>query len=269
MTKVESVLQALLEAKKSYKNHIPKALRYKMDKALQRLVTLNLDRDGIVDTDSYIDYIEKTFRRHNPNVLLKYVEWVVMVSVGNLKTTQSFVEIVTWPETYVEILLKYDQYLRRGVDMEEHEKDIYNLLTFSSVLAVIEKYPDPDIEKELLKTREAEITYEDSKLRVVKINTYKAAKHFGSGGRGRSKPWCIAATNGFWTRYRDDGYLWHFIFDKENKKRYTISLNMTVGWNQQNNPMLRNEIIRLLDKFPALDKIAKEVTGVYYHLLRK
>ena len=77
------------------------------------------------------------------------------------------------------------------------------------IIQQITEAKNPEDEEIYYRTGQARLVYEDEDIKIVKINSYQAAKYFSSGSRGRSNPWCISNKKNY-EDYEERGYDWHF-----------------------------------------------------------
>ena len=258
MSRVRNIIQSLFEAK-SYKDHITKRDRERVDRAIWTFkvswsggaTVLALKKEGIWNTNTYIDFIEKEFKKHNFSILGKYVSWVVRVSLDDYdrSLTLAFSEMIYNPEKLAGTLLKYDRYIRRGVIQVKNHKEIERIKTLGDLERVLEMYPDPDLERDILRSGEAEIIHDDSNIRIIKIKTSRAAAYYGQGSRGRSSPWCLKNHTHF-KDYAMRGYEWHVVLHKYSKNKYALDLYKLEGWDKENQQINLDNISDILQDFP-------------------
>ena len=237
MTKVENTLVYLYEARKSYKNHIPNNLREKVDISVK--IDSYLHRQGIKTTNELIDYIEKKFRNHNPQVLLRYVEWVLKVYSSG--THASLLFLVSLDET-IQLLLKYHRLFSKKLI---NDLDSYDIKRFKEFKDLIDSIHDPRDETEYYGRREAKLVFENSSLKLVKVETFEACAFFSGGSRGRSKPWCIAGNKGDWDEFtRNMKARWYILLIKGSGEKYAIDERSGNSYDEDNEETTFEEVAR-------------------------
>ena len=242
------IIGLLLEAK-SFKNHIPKYEREKLEWKISRRPRLYID-DGISTVDDFIEFIEKRFKAENSSILLPYVPWIVL-AIANAERKNAPYLILERIDEWMGFLQKY-HVLKKNNELYTEHSDITKLSLFNFERAVV-SYPDPIDPEMLLKTGQAKMVLRNSKLQIIKINTYQASQYFASGSRGRSRPWCISRS-GDWDSYKQDGYNWYFIFDKKNGEKYAFDVSYGVAWNKEDVEVNGKELVKL---YPMIKKLVK------------
>ena len=240
MSKVVQVLLSLYEAKKSYKNHIKNSLREKIDEIVESTLFFHIKK--IKTTDQLIEYIEEEFRDHNPQILLKYVEWVLKVfSLG----TVSSIDIAIRIDVTSKLLLKYDRSFRHGYAEVLKDQQIKSLKEFRTF---VNDLYDPKDDEEYYKRNEAAKIYEDKKIKLVNVWSYKACAYFSSGSRGRSTTWCIVNKD-TWDEYQS--YDWYILLIKGTDEKYAIDRNSGRSYDKQNYPTTFENVS---NKYPIIRK---------------
>ena len=225
MNRVVQISISLYEAKKSYKNHIRKSLREKIDRIVESTLFFHMKK--IKTTDQLIEYIEDEFRERNPQILLKYVEWVLKVfSLG----TVSSIDIAIRINVTSKLLLRYDRSFRHGYAEDLKHQRIKSLKEFRTF---VDGLYDPKDDEEYYKRNEADKIYEDKKIKLVNVWSYKACAYFSSGSRGRSTPWCIVNKDE-WEEYRSHD--WYILLIKGTNEKYAIDRNSGRAYDGQNQP---------------------------------
>ena len=247
MTKVEQTLVYLYEARKSYKNHISKTLREEVDKVVK--LEPYLDRKGIKTTNQLIEYIEDEFRKHNPQILLKYVGWVLKIFSFN--TNSSTLIVIRLDET-IQLLLKYHRLFKKKLI---NDLDSYNIKWFREFKDLINNIPDPRDENEYYGRREAKLVFEDNKMKLVKVETFEACVFFSGGSRGRSTPWCITGDKNDWDEYTNKmNANWYILLIKSYGEKYAIDQKTGIAYDEENNEL---EFDELAHDYPIIRKHIK------------
>ena len=247
MSRIKQTIISLYEAKKSYKNHIRKDLREEVNKAIK--LTPFLYRNDIKSSDSLIEYIEEKFRYYNPQVLLKYVEWVLKIYVKKIPPTISSARIVVCIDDVARLLLKYDRAFRRG--LINTLEDI-NIIDFEDFKNLIDDIDDPADEDKYYKSGEAKKVYEDNKIKLVNVESFNACAFFSGGSRQRGRPWCIAANQADWADYSNAN--WFILLIKGDSKKYAIDQKSGLTYDEENNPREFDEVAR---DWPKIKKFIK------------
>ncbi|MCS7317740.1 MAG: hypothetical protein NZZ41_05465 [Candidatus Dojkabacteria bacterium] len=171
--------------------------------------------------EEFIKSIEELLRKENKFQFIDpYIKWIVQRYVtNNLGLYEDVVSKV------IPGLLTYDS-LKRKNKLKPIHKDINQVKNIHQLLNILDEYQDKDtksnkekekkIEENFYKNGEAELIYNDSKIKIVVPKTEEASCYFG-----RNTRWCTAATksdNRFYF-YNEKGPL-YIILDKKNNKRY-------------------------------------------------
>ena len=96
---------------------------------------------------------------------------------------------------------------------------------------------------------------EISQIRVINVKSPEAVRHFSSGTRGRSNPWCISNSS-HWNRYKKDGYDWYIILTRDEK--FAVDFEKEHGWDHHNTAMSSPDILALINKYPVLRRLFPE-----------
>ena len=93
---------------------------------------------------------------------------------------------------------------------------------------------DPSMAREYYKNKEAELNYNKDGIKIVEVFTFRAAKYFASGSRGRNKPWCISSNEDDWDNYDRKGYDWIFLLVKNDTEKYALDKKLGLVWDENN-----------------------------------
>ena len=268
MIRTQNVLQLLHEAK-SFKNHVRKKDREKIDHLINSAIALDsrtytsqgqkyseiLGKAKIYDTNSLVEHIESIFRRRkfNYHILSQYVKWVVeTVARGE---EPDIIALVAQTESLAHALLKFDKLKRLEQFDDETPDDIEEFSWLGGFVLMMNSHENPVDEKELYRQREAKLLHEDSNFKLVDIKSHRAAKFFGRGARSRSCPWCIVEeTPAHYDRYEKDGFEWIFLLVKKSTEKYAIDKIRGTVWGEQNENIWFSDLERL---FPIISKYVK------------
>ena len=235
--KIQNIIQQLNE-QKSFKYHIPKRLDYQLQTTLQQM-NMNLSVNDV------IDLIEGEFKKTRYNsILINYTQWflenlLITSHDRNLLSKEVIKDITT-------TLVMYHQYKQKGLVQPEHE-NIWNIRDIRVLEDVIKNVTHPTFDKYFYKSGEAHLIYDRNGLRLIKINSFAAAVQFGSGGRGRSRPWCILH-RGYWDLYKKQKSEWVFLLTNKQEK-YAIDTNSGLVWDNNEDEISVKEVY---DKYPVI-----------------
>ena len=268
MTKVRNILISLYEAK-TYKNHITKKCKANLENNIRVAIQSPLgadeilDDEGIKNADDMIDFIEKHFKRSRKfNILSEYVPITVKYlgqTFGRERhVALKFVSFITKVEQWIEIILTYHKL--RILDVLKPDQNDPNNVNLMTMLDITVKYKHHLVDESgFYKKGYAKILYEDSKIKVIKINTFKASEHFSSGSRGRSKPWCISTREADWNRYNQESFSWIFLLVKESSEKYAIDVNRGFAWDSTNTVRPFSNIVK---KYPILSNFVTDAETI-------
>ena len=272
MTKINRLLESLefLMEAKTYKDRISKANRMKVDGVLKHIYSGTKQSLGIITTDDLIDYIENAFKEYNSgrnySILSNYVNWLINLFIeGSLDLFNLDLENVA------KDILKYVSLKKQKI--LPSNTNLMDLTATYALTKLLRDYRDPLDDKEYYKQGEARLIYKSEKFSLIKINSFEAAKHFSSGYRSRSCPWCIGESKGHWSWYKNRGYDWYFLLPKTNEK-YAIDSNTETVWDSRNEVVLFTKVVK---KYPQIEdllpisvlSLAKQARTDILNLLRR
>ena len=167
------------------------------------------------------------------------------------------------------VLQHHDLYKRDALRLEH--KDLSRVRSTVDLVEIMNSYvykesdemSDTEEGAEFFRSGEAKVLYEDSRIKIMMIKSYKASCFFGS------KLWCLARRERWWQRYKAAGNKVYFIFFFDTPKsnpehRWAFLRNKEIWnsslWNAVDNdpkPTPRELLFRRRKQYPVLRKLFK------------
>ena len=250
---VRDILRSLKEAKKTYKNSMSSKDKTRLAQSISAAasndswVSKAIVKLRIQNADDFIDHVESGLRKHNYQVLIKYVPWLVKTFTYDIINSDLGI-VLTNIDAVADIVLKYDKLKRKG----HIQGNTDYLLSFYEMVEIVARHEFRlRSEADYYSSGEAELLYRKDGVRFIKIHTFEAGKFFGRGKRERSTPWCIIDTEQHFDSYKTAGAKWIFILDKKEGEKYAVDDETGAVWDKNNRNQSISFIIRT---YPAIEK---------------
>ncbi len=186
-----------------------------------------IDINNIEELLNKLDnFIKKNYDANTAKILDPYIKWII-----DRYSKNSIENFNTITKQVIDDLLIYDK-IKKSKKLPQNIPDDINQIKSSDQLKNIvnkifniktKREKRKDEEKYLINNNLAEIIYEDSRTKFVKINSYTAGCFYGIGTK-----WCISTTDeenkgkSYFDYYSKKGDL-YVIIDKNKSKKYLVS----------------------------------------------
>ena len=210
--------------------------------------------------------LQKLIEKKSDNLDSIYIKWIIQ------KYSQNKMQMVEDILSKAIPALERYQDLKKRNQLQPTHKNLQKIKDIHQLLDIMDGYQDTQSRSEQKESTEqgfydrgeAVLTHDDSKIKVVVPKTEKASCYFGMGTK-----WCTTGDrNNAFNSYTRDGYDLYYIFfkgvtDKKNYK-WAIARKPTKNkydtvemWDAQNRTPTKMSIAKVLNKYPALQKIFK------------